>query len=69
MPAGVGNVGFFIKNFFCRGERGSGSEVAKHRTSLIESTDVLPQKYRCFYQRSPMFLFSGIDAVNADVTE
>ena len=49
---------FLKKNFFCRGGRGDGPEVAKHRTSLIESTDVLHQKCRCFHQRSPMFLFS-----------
>ena len=59
----------FSKTFFVEEREKHGPEVAKHRTSLIESTDVLPQKYRCFYQRSPMFLFSGIDAVNADVTE
>ena len=27
----------------------------KHRTSLGKSTEVLPQKYGCFMQRSPMF--------------
>ena len=59
----------FSKTFFVEEREKHGPEVAKHRTSLIDSTDVLPQKYRCFYQRSPMFLFSGIDAVNADVTE
>ena len=48
---------FFKKTFFV-GERDSLPEVAKHRTSLIESTDVLHQKCRCFHQRSPMFLFS-----------
>ena len=36
-----------------------GPEVAKHRTSLAQSTDVLHQKYGCFRRRSPMFLFSG----------
>ena len=30
----------------------------KHRTSLCKSTEVLPQKYGTFMQRSPMFLFS-----------
>ena len=29
----------------------------KHRTSLCKSTEVLPQKYGAFMQRSPMFLF------------
>ena len=38
--------------------RCSGPEDAKHRTSLGKSTDVLPQKYGCFHQRSPMFLYS-----------
>ena len=53
------------QNFFRRGDtetasRGKrmGTGNRKHRTSLIESTDVLHQKCRCFHQRSPMFLFS-----------
>ena len=29
----------------------------KHRTSLCKSTEVLPQKYGTFMQRSPMFLY------------
>ena len=45
--------------------RCSGPEDAKHRTSLGKSTDVLPQKYGCFHQRSPMFLFSGKRAEQA----
>ena len=53
----------FSKTFFVEGGEGrmrcSGPEDAKHRTSLGKSTDVLPQKYGCFHQRSPMFLFSG----------
>ena len=56
---GCRKCSFFLKkNFFCRGGRGDGPEVAKHRTSFIESTDVLRKKCRCFNQRSPMFLFS-----------
>ena len=55
MP-GVGNVGDFQKTFFV-GERAEVSEVQKHRTSLGKSTEVLPQKYGGFMQRSPMFLF------------
>ena len=31
-------------------------EVAKHRTSLGKSTEVLHRKYGGFMQRSPMFL-------------
>ena len=54
---GVGNVGFFSKTFFGE-ERYNGPGVAKHRTSLGESTDVLHRKYGCLHQRSPMFLFS-----------
>ena len=53
---GVENVGDFFTFFVGKG--GDGPEVAKHRTSLMESTDVLHQKYRCFHQRSPIFLFS-----------
>ena len=56
MP-GVGNVGDFQKTFFV-GERAEVSEVQKHRTSLGKSTEVLPQKYGGFMQRSPMFLIS-----------
>ena len=37
------------------GNKGFGNQ--KHRTSLKESTEVLPQKYGGFMQRSPMFLF------------
>ena len=51
----------FSKTFFIGGggwKRCNGPETAKHRTSLSKSTDVLPQKYGCFHQRSPMFLFS-----------
>ena len=48
----------FSETFFVGGGEKHGPEVAKHRTSLIESTDVLHQKCRCFHQRSPMFLFS-----------
>ena len=54
---GVGNVGFFSKTFFGE-ERYNGPGVAKHRTSLGESTDVMHRKYGCLHQRSPMFLFS-----------
>ena len=32
------------------------AEKRKHRTSLPQSTDVLPWKYGCLCQRSPMFL-------------
>ena len=53
MP-GVGNVGDFQKTFFV-GESAEVSEVQKHRTSLGKSTEVLPQKYGGFMQRSPMF--------------
>ena len=52
----------FSKTFFVkrgRGERVSGSERTKHRTSLNKSTDVLFQKYGYLHRRSPMFLFSG----------
>ena len=56
MP-GVGNVGDFQKTFFV-GESAYVSEVQKHRTSLGKSTEVLPQKYGGFMQRSPMFLIS-----------
>ena len=51
----------FSKTFFVkrgRAERVSGSERAKHRTSLGKSTDVLFQKYGYLHRRSPMFLFS-----------
>ena len=57
MP-GVGNVGDFQKTFFV-GERAEVSEVQKHRTSLGKSTEVLPQKYGCFMQISPMFSEMG----------
>ena len=57
MP-GVGNVGDFQKTFFV-GESAYVSEVQKHRTSLGKSTEVLPQKYGCFMQRSPMFSEMG----------
>ena len=53
----VGNVVFFQKLFF-KEERYNGPGVAKHRTSVGKSTDVLHQKYGCLHQRSPMFLFS-----------
>ena len=52
----------FSKTFFVGGGgrmRCSGPEGAKHRTSLVQSTDVLSQKYGCFHRRSPVFLFSG----------
>ena len=52
---GVGNVVFFQKLFF-KEERYNGPGVAKHRTSVGKSTDVLHQKYGCLHQRSPMFL-------------
>ena len=66
----------FQKLFLWR-ERGCGpedaeqwcQEVAKHRTSLGKSTDVLHQKYGCLPQRSPMFLFSGKGAVKAGSRE
>ena len=48
----------FSKNFFCGRESAYVSEVQKHRTSLGKSTEVLPQKYGGFMQRSPMFLIS-----------
>ena len=54
---GVGNAVFFQKTFFGE-ERYNGPGVAKHRTSLGESTDVMHRKYGCLHQRSPMFLFS-----------
>lgn len=37
---GVENVGDFFYLFFV-GKGGDGPEVAKHRTSLVESTDIL----------------------------
>ena len=48
----------FSKNYFCGRESAYVSEVQKHRTSLGKSTEVLPQKYGGFMQRSPMFLIS-----------
>ena len=45
----------FSKTFFVEGERGSVPESAKHRTSLAESTDVLPQMYGCFALKVRMF--------------
>ena len=48
----------FFQNIFRRERRDSGLGVAKHRTSLGKSTDVLHRKYRCLPQRSPMFLIS-----------
>ena len=42
----------------CRYESGY-TRNQKHRTSLGKSSDVLLQKYGCFYQRSPMFSISG----------
>ena len=62
MP-GVGNVGDFQKTFFV-GESAYVSEVQKHRTSLGKSTEVLPQKYGGFMQRSPMFLISEMGNVH-----
>ena len=44
---GVGNAGFFQKTFFGE-ERYNGPGVAKHRTSLGESTDVCIKEVRCF---------------------
>ena len=61
---GVGNVGYFQKLFLKKKTDGV-SEEAKHRTSLSKSTDVLLQKYGCFHQRSPMFLFSESAAIVA----
>ena len=54
---GVGNVGYFSKKFFCV-EKHPSPGVAKHRTSLGKSTDVLHRKYGCLPQRSPMFLIA-----------
>ena len=45
-------------------------EVAKHRTSLGKSTDVLHRKYGCLPQRSPMFLISEKGKVlNTDLSD
>ena len=66
---GVGNVGYFSKTFF-RGRRCNVLEVAKHRTSLGKSTDVLHRKYGCLPQRSPMFLISEKGKVlNTDLSD
>ena len=62
LPVNTGSLGcecrkcsFFSKTFF-KEERYNGPGVAKHRTSVGKSTDVLHQKYGCLPQRSPMFL-------------
>ena len=64
-PVNTGILGYgcrkcriFFQNIFRRERRGSGLGVAKHRTSLGKSTDVLHRKYGCLPQRSPMFLIS-----------
>ena len=61
----------FSKNFFGgRGRRGNGPEVAKHRTSLGKSPEVLHRKYGCLPQRSPMFLISEKGKVlNTDLSD
>ena len=53
MVAQLGDANLGIKN-----ENG-GSFPEKHRTSWGKSTEVLPQKYGGFIQRSPMFSISG----------
>ena len=66
---GVGNVGYFQKTFL-GGRRCYIAEVAKHRTSLGKSTDVLHRKYGCLPQRSPMFLISEKGKVlNTDLSD
>ena len=52
---------------FLQGERSARPEVAKHRTSLIQSAVLLRQNIGTFYQRSPMFLFSEKGAIKPDV--
>ena len=61
----------FSKNFFGgRGRRGNGPEVAKHRTSLGKSPEVLHRKYGCLPQRSPMFSISEKGKVlNTDLSD